>query len=291
MKLPESVLDEDGAARRLLESAAVEARIVVFCGIPGVGKSLLLREQQLLALHAGRRVSRLEWDVARQAFELPAILSRYPEIDGSTHVVIRRAVGLWLRAAIEHWRDHHQDPAELLLIEAPLVGGRFMELARAIDDGAEPILRAAAARFYVPTPTREVRLAIEAARRDETIANRHARDAANASPRVVDELWRMVAATARSLGLASAETGTSADAASSYSPDVYYSVYASVLKHRHVSRVPIETVIADRRSPHALDWPVEELQPTGAQTLDLIALAEREGVESIADGAARWYLT
>jgi putative protein kinase ArgK-like GTPase of G3E family len=60
----------------MLEAAAAHARIVAFCGIPGVGKSLLLREQLELALAAGRRVTRLQWDVARQAFETPGIPAR-----------------------------------------------------------------------------------------------------------------------------------------------------------------------------------------------------------------------
>ena len=62
MSRPSALLEANGAARSLLVSAAAEARVAVFCGIPGVGKSLLLREQHELALQAGRRVSRLHCD-------------------------------------------------------------------------------------------------------------------------------------------------------------------------------------------------------------------------------------
>jgi hypothetical protein len=277
-----SVIEHNDLARRLLESAAGHARIAVFCGIPGVGKSRLLGEQQALALAAGRRVTRLAWDVARQAFEMPAILSRYPEIDGSTHVMIRRAVGLWVRPAIERWHASHPSRGDMLLVEAPLVGGRFTELAQSCDDGAEPLLNAPQTRFYVPTPTTVVRLAIEAARRAEALANRHVRDAANASPQVVDELWRMVGRTAKDLGLCSA-----ADVP--YSPDLYYAVYAAVLRHRRVERLPIEMAVASHRSPHALVTPTEELCPSAAEALDLVARAEAEGADRIAARAQNWY--
>ena len=173
----------------------------------------------------------------------------------------------------------------MLLIEAPLVGGRFTELARMIDDGAEVLLGAQQTRFYVPTPTCEVRLAIQAARREETQVNRHARDAANASPHVVDELWQMVAATAHRLGFGSP------DAASSYSPDLYYRVYQTVLRHRRVWRLPIERVVADQGSPHALPAPTEELCPSAVEALGLIARAEAEGAQAIAERAADWYQT
>jgi len=285
MNPAKTLLAESSTARQLLESAARHARLVVFCGIPGVGKSLLLREQHSLALRAERRVHRLEWDVARQAFEQPDILARHPEIDGSTDVVIRRAVGLWSRAAIAQWCATHKSPADMLLIEAPLVGARLIEIAQAIDDAAESFLSARAAQFFVPTPTREVRVAIEAARRSESSANRHVRDAANASPRLVDELWRTVAVAAERLGFAPPGEP------SPYSPATYYSVYQAVLRHRQVARLPIDAVIANPSSPHAMDSTGQELVPLRSEALDLIARAEQEGAESIAERAARWYLT
>jgi hypothetical protein len=285
MRQRNTVLAQSGVALRLLESAARHARIVVFCGIPGVGKSLFLREQHSLALLAGRRVHRLEWDVARQAFEQSTILSRYPEIDGSTHVMIRRAIGIWSRAAIQRWSECHAGQRDMLLIEAPLVGARLIEIAQVIDDGAEPLLSAQETQFFVPTPTRQVRLAIEAARRAESTANRHLRDAANASPRVVDELWRNVAVTAERLGL------VSPDVTSSYSPTTYYAVYEAVLRHRHASQIPIETIIEDPGSPHVMGSPIEELVPLPTEALELLARAEAEGAEPIAERATRWYLS
>jgi hypothetical protein len=282
---PNTLLSEGSAAWRLLAAAARTARIVVFCGIPGVGKSFLLREQLRLALAAGRRVSLLQWDVSRQAFETPAILGRYPELQGSTHAMIRRAVGIWLRDAIVQWSDTHSDPAHLLLIEAPLAGGRMSELAYRMEDRAESLLSGRDAHFYVPTPTREVRLAIEAARRAEMLSHRHARDAANAVPALVDELWQMVAQTAERLNIPIAEP------LSIYSPEAYFAVYRTVLRHRPVTEVPVEEIVSGAGSPHALDKSAEELVPAAVDVAALIARAESEGDESVAARAARWYET
>jgi hypothetical protein len=280
-----SLLNEGSDAWRLLKVAARDARVVVFCGIPGVGKSLLLREQARVAVAAGRKVSLLQWDVSRQAFEIPDVLRRYPEVAGATHVMIRRAVGLWSRNALVDWIRAHPDPEHLLLIEAPLVGGRLAELAHRADDSAETLLSAADVRFYIPTPTVEVRLAIEAARRAETTTQRHARDATNAIPTLVDELWEMVAQTALRLQLGSAES------LSRYSPESYFAVYQRVLRHRTVSKVMVAEVVSAADSPHDFDVPLEELIPSAAQVAALLARAEHEGDESVAARAALWYDT
>lgn len=280
-----SLLSETSDAWRLLSAAASAARMVVFCGIPGVGKSLLLREQARIAIAAGRKVSLLQWDVSRQAFEIPDILRRYPEVGGSTHVMIRRAVGLWSRSALADWIHTHPSPQHLLLIEAPLVGGRLAELAHRSDDSAETLLSRSDVRFYIPTPTVEVRLAIEAARRTETLTHRHARDAASAIPTLVDELWDMIAQTARQLRIGSAES------VSRYSPEAYFAVYRTVLRHRAATKVMIEEVVSVDGSPHELDEPLEELSPNPTQVADLIARAEQEGTESVAARAALWYDT
>jgi hypothetical protein len=280
---PDTLLSQGSAACRLLSDAASTARIVVFCGIPGVGKSFLLREQLRLAQAAGRRVSLLQWDVSRQAFETPAILGRYPEVQGSTHVMIRRAVGIWSRDAIVQWSDTHSGPEHLLLIEAPLVGGRMSELAHRAEDRAETLLRRPDVRFYVPTPTRDVRLAIEAARHAESASHRHARDAANAVPTLVDELWQMVAQTAERLRIDLAHSR------SAYSPEVYFALYRAVLRHRPVTEVPVEEIVPGAGSPHAFDESLEELAPVDVASL--IARAESEGDEFVEERAARWYET
>src|SRR3954471_19004712 len=98
-----SVLPQDSELYRRLYAAAVERRCVFFAGLPGVGKSLLLQQLSLIAHEAGRKVSLLQWDVARGSFETPEILARFPEVDGVTHAVIRKAAGLWARGAVATW--------------------------------------------------------------------------------------------------------------------------------------------------------------------------------------------
>src|SRR5687768_2694168 len=95
-----AVVPRDSGLYRTLHRAATERRCVFFAGLPGVGKSLLLQQTGLIAAEAGRRVALLQWDVVRGSFETPEVLARYPEVDGVTHAVIRKAVGLWARGAV-----------------------------------------------------------------------------------------------------------------------------------------------------------------------------------------------
>lgn len=271
------VFPPESGAHRALHEAAAQARCVVICGVPGMGKSLLLREQALIAEQHGRTVHRLQWDVARQPFERAEILARYPEIEGSTHPVIRRAAGLWVRRAVASWFDTHRE-AHLLLIEAPLVGGRFIELARVQEDAAEALLAARTTRFLVPVPAPHVRAAIEAARAQEMAQPRHARDAASALPVVVDALWQAVLDAARELKLSAGSSG--------YAPELYAAVYAQVLRHRHVTPVAIDEVVSVASSPHALEHP-RELTPSDPASL--IEEAESAGIDAIARCCEAWY--
>ena len=283
--LTDCLLSPDSTAFQLLQGAATRARIAVFCGIPGTGKSLFVREQVKLALAAKRRVTLMQWDVARQAFELPEILQRYPEVEGATHAMIRRAAGIWSRQAIAQWNQRSAAPAEMLIVEAPLVGGRWAELARPTDDTTEPLLRSNDSRYFVPTPSVAVRKAIEAARHDETAAHKHARDAANAIPQLMDELWRQVAATAASLHLI--DSARSAE----YHPGHYYAVYKTVLKHRQVAQIPVDEIVKIADSPHALGTTVPELSPAPEQVPALLAAAESEGENHVRRQTELWYQT
>jgi len=280
-----TLLNPDSTAFQLLQDAATNARIAVFCGIPGTGKSLLVREQVKLALQAHRNVTLMQWDVARQAFELPNILQRYPEVEGATHAMIRRAAGIWSRQAILQWNQRDTAPQAMLIIEAPLVGGRWAELARHAHDDVEPILQQASTRYFVPTPSIAVRKTIEAARHQETTAHKHARDAANAIPQLMDELWRQVAATAAQLNLS--ELARSME----YNPSAYYAVYATVLKHRHVAQIPVDEIVKIVDSPHALGTTVPELSPDPQQIPALMAAAESDGESKVTQFTQLWYQT
>jgi hypothetical protein len=262
---------------------ATAARCAVICGVPGMGKSLLLREQALIAAAHGRTVHRLQWDVARQPFERVDIMARYPEVEGSTHPVIRRAAGIWVRRAVARWFEAYQEDEHLLLIEAPLVGARFVELAHHENDAAEAHLSAQTTTFLVPVPSREVRAAIEAARVTEMAAPRHARDAANALPVVVDALWQEVVEAARSLVLPEANAGQG------YSPGLYAALYREVLRHRHVQEVPVTEVVTAGGSPHEQALPSAELAPRADEVSALIDETEAQGVDEIVHSSGQWF--
>jgi hypothetical protein len=274
----------DTAAGRELRRCAAAARCVVICGVPGVGKSLFVREQTLIARSRGRVVHRLEWDVSRLAFDQPEILARYPEIDSVTHPVIRCAAGLWVRQAVADWFSRQRDSSDLLVIEAPLIGGRFSELARVEEDVAEPFLAGAATQFLIPQPSREVRAAIHGARSRETVEHRHALDGKNAPPPLVDALWQHILNTADSLGVHRDHSDRG------YSPELYCAVYGQLLRHRHAAAVPVREVVEIDHSPHALHGLTQELSPTAREAARLIARIEETGIAAAIRATESWHV-
>ncbi|HUA25358.1 MAG TPA: hypothetical protein VMA54_14625 [Steroidobacteraceae bacterium] len=279
----QAVFAPDTIPGRELRRCAAEARCVVICGVPGVGKSLFVREQTLIARGRGRVVHRLEWDVSRLAFDQQEILARYPEIDNVTHPVIRRAAGLWVRQAVAGWFRSHQGSPDLLVIEAPLIGGRFSELARVEQDIAEPFLAGGTTQFLIPLPSPQVRAAIHGARSRESTEHRHALDRKNAPPPLVDAIWQQMLDTADSLGVARDRGDRS------YSPDLYFAVYGRLLRHRHVAAVPVREVIELDHSPHALHGLTQELSPTAQEAMSLIALIEETGVADAIRATESWH--
>src|SRR6202163_2928650 len=161
------ILPAGSRAHRMLSEAVQNCKAVFFAGLPGVGKTLLLQHTALLSHAAGRPFYLLQWDIARQGFETPEILARYPEVEGTTHAAIRRAAGLWVRGAVANWAAAHAADDALLLGEAPFVGNRLIELARCEADAAESFLAASTTLFIIPAPTLAVRRAIEATRERE----------------------------------------------------------------------------------------------------------------------------
>jgi hypothetical protein len=221
-----------GLEQRLRELA--RARMVFFAGLPGTGKSFLVHQLAHLAAASGRRVHRLQWDVARPVFEASPAGQRYPIVNGVTHAVIRKAAGLWARETVVAWNERHPGGEDLLIGEAPFVGGRFVELARPHDDDGEAWLASAACRFVLGVPTRDVRRHLEAERERRNAHPVHPREREDAPPRVMREAWRDLAAAGRRLGF---------DVGADYDPIPYRSIYATVLRHRHVDVLPLATIL------------------------------------------------
>ena len=266
---------------------AVQTRKMIFlAGLPGAGKSLLLQQLALLAEKHDRAVHLLQWDVSRIPFETPAILQKYPEIDGVTHAAIRKGVGLWARAGVEQWQEEHPGSDQLLLGELPLIGNRLIELAQPLADGAERYLRSEEALFIVPVPSREVRAHIEAAR-ERSIANpQHEKERQDAQPNVLRMLWRDVARVGHRLGLTPEPPG----AKPAYDPAVYTAVFRHLLQHRQTQMLPVTEILKPPGSAYDLAVSGGELAAAPAEVTALLNQVEQTYTpEALETAVNNWY--
>jgi hypothetical protein len=274
------------ADRRLADQVERLAgqRMVFLAGLPGTGKSLLVHQLAHVAAARGRRVQLLQWDVARPVFEATPAGRRYPVVDGVTHAVIRRAAGLWVRRAVVDWSARH--PADVLIGETPFVGGRFVELARRVDDEAEPLLAAASCRFAIAVPSVEVRRFLEVQRERRASAPLHPREREDAPPPVLRALWKELVEVGHRLGL------PSASGHGDYDPQVYRRVYERVLRYRHVDVVPLDTVLpTEGMSVYDYAAAPEDLTPTAADAERFIGEVDRRYPEvgELELEADRWW--
>jgi len=262
---PRVVLDADPRLSQRIRALA-DRRMVFFAGLPGTGKSLLVHQLTHVASGAGRRVHLLQWDVARPVFEASPAGRRYPVVDGVTHAVIRRAVGLWVRDALVGWNERHPELEHLLVGETPFVGNRFVELARRIDDRAETLLTSPACRFVIAVPSRAVRTFLETQRERRAAAPLHPREREDAPPHVLRDLWQSLAAIA----------GIEAGGPLPYDPAAYAGVYTRVLRHRNTETLELDVILpTERLSVYDFGAPPRDLLPTEAAANRFIAEVER----------------
>lgn len=267
------VVQADGRLMEQLRGLAGR-RMVFFAGLPGTGKSLLVHQLAHLATAAGRRVHLLQWDVARPVFEASPAGRRYPLASGVTHPLIRKAAGLWVRDALVDWSARHPGPESLLIGETPFVGGRFVELAHRLGDSAEALLAAPSCRFVIAVPSREVRGFLEAERERRAARPLHPREREDAPPQVLRDLWRDLAAVARSLGVAFA--AVTAGGEEPYDPLVYQRVYEAVLRHRNVDVIGLDVILpTEQLSVYDFAVPLPDLAPSSASAERFIGEAER----------------
>jgi hypothetical protein len=267
----------------ILAKLAKDRRIVTVAGLPGVGKSLYVQKLVEAANALHRAVFLLQWDVSRRAFDTPDVLQRYPEIDGVTSAIIRRAAGQWCRDAVLSWH-RKTDSHGILLIEAPLVGNRFVELMMPLDDAAESLLGSDEHVVVLPVPSLQVRAAIEQARARTIAEPTHVRENADAPPNVVRALWRELGEVARELKI------TGSDAADCYQPDTYRTVYQHLLRFRRTLTLEVTQVRATERSVYELPPIAGELTASATEVArqmnDMEMLADDIGACSGA-GAAK----
>lgn len=268
---PRTIIPADSPLRSLFDELVKRRRIVLFAGIPGVGKSLLVQQLVILAQRAGRTVHLLQWDVTRAAFETPEILRRYPEVDGLTHLAVRTAVGLWAREAVRSWHERQASPEHILIGEVTLLGNRLLALAEPHQDAAEPLLSGRDTAFVVPVPSRAVREAIEANRQRTIARPQHQREAADAPPNVMRLLWQDLHALANQVGIAS----RSDSERNQYDPDVYAAVYEHLLRQRHSHIVHIDEVLPHAGSVYDVEEVASELAATPEEVERVMEDVER----------------
>jgi hypothetical protein len=278
-----------GADPRLAEQLRrlADRRMVFVAGLPGTGKSLIVNQLVHISARAGRRVHLLQWDVARPPFEASHAGRRYPQVNGVTHAVIRRAMGLWVRGALAVWDEHHPAPEHLLIGETPFVANRFVELARRLDDRAEALLTAASCRFAIAVPSRDVRRFVEAERERRSASPRHPREREDAPPRVLRDLRHdlvSIEAAGRGAG----------DATVPYDPVLYQRVYERVLRHRP-REVVAQDVILPTATMSVYDFDVQasDLVPTEPEADAFVREVERRypDLTVLDTEVARWWET
>lgn len=275
------ILPEESQIYRCFLDLIRSADRVFFAGLPGVGKSLLLQQLALLARAAGRQVHLFQWDTARQPFESP----RYPLEQGATHPIVIRATGHWLRKTLPEWDKAHVNSDAMLIGELPLIGGRFMELARPADDEAEALLADKRSQFVLPVPSREVRALIER-RRAASIANpAHENESQDAPPDLLRALWQDLYRIAVHLGVA--ET-LAQDAP--YSPQIYEGTYRQLLRHRRLKVLPIDEPLRPAVSVYDFDAQLPQLIADREQAQALLRELEAEtSIARLKRDSASWY--
>jgi hypothetical protein len=257
-------------------------RCIVVVGLPGTGKSLLVREIAAAACADGRPSTVIQWDVSRESWDNhPSAAATYPEINGVTHEGIRTAMGTWVREAVADWDSQHADGDDLLIVEAPHIGGRFSELAHVVDDAAEPSLRGPGTLFVLVAPTKDLQLTLKSQRAaDMESHGEGSYESNNASPDLLDELTNSLRGPAQELGIVSTSS-------TGYDPVLYANLMQQVLRHRNVLLVRPDQLMNVTGSVYSLGEQSSRLWATEEQvqrSLDVVeSMSQKELVQHTND--------
>lgn len=287
MDIQKSIIPETSPVFQSLKKAALSAKAVVFSGLPGVGKSLYINQFKNIAAAEGRSITVIQWDVARKAFETPEISARFPMGEGVVHNGVKLSVGLWLLDTIKKWLERHNQNEDLLLIEAPLVGHRFIEIAKIQeDDSLEQFFKSEQFQVICPIPSKSVRAKIEADRAAQVAED--AKVWTGAKPSVMLMLWKMICGIANEFG-----RKIPMDSQPPYDPEVCEFVFGKVLKHRHFIPLHVDEVfevnIEDEKDLHNTGSLAADV-PSANHFAKLIMEAHPSD-ETIDAVVKDWYLT
>ena len=241
-----------------------------------------------LAVTAGRKVTNLQWDVARTPFETPKWIERYPEIGGVTNPLIRKAVGIWARDAILKWCK--SDDQGLLICEAPLIGNRFGELTQIRGDPSEGVLVHPETVFIIPVPSLKIRRIIELARARTQAAPKNHYEAKDAPVEVIHNLWLQVAQL-RENGYLGVHAQGIKSTSTPYDPEIYAAAYQHILRNRKCLRLNIEQQIDDRDSVYDFGVRVHRLIATESEADYLMAdVARKYTTETLERENSEWFM-
>ncbi len=286
MDILHNIIPESSAVFKQLEVLAASTQIVVFSGLPGVGKSLYIREFQLIAKSQEKVVDVIQWDVARKAFETEYIQSHFPMGKGTVHNGLKLIAGSWLMDEIDLWLEQHRDTDRILLIEAPLVGHRFIELVKKdVHPDLEAVLASPATKIIMPIPTAEVRSKIEAERIRQVDEN--AKVWSGAKPSVMLMLWKMTCGIANEFGKDIDMSGQPP-----YSAKVYEYVFSNILKHRNFVPLIIDEVYEvpteDESTLHKADSIQADEETANHYGKMIVEHYTEEQIDNI---VSQWYLS
>lgn len=280
------ILPKESNIYQLFQQLVAQRQMIFLAGLPGTGKSLLLKQLALMAEQAGRTVHMLQWDVTRSAFETVVFLQKYPEVKGVTHPAIRKAVGLWARQGVKQWYETYADTDHMLLGEVPLVGNRLTELTQSLADGAETILAGDKTFFVVPVPSKTVRQKIESARAQSIANPKHEKERNDANPYVLNLLWCDVAKVGYELEF----TTVPPVEPIIYDPDVYAAVYRHLLTHRQHEILKIDMVLTPNGSAYELVIGGGELKATAEEVETTFRMIEQQMTDQELETAVSdWY--
>lgn len=262
-----------------------ELRCVVIVGLPGTGKSLLVRELAAAVESTGRTSTVLQWDVSRESWDSHSTASAlYPEVDGITHAGIRLAMGTWVRTAVGKWFAEHPGREEMLIMEAPHIGGRFSELSHIIGDEAERPLAGPETLFVVVAPTKELQLTLKRQRAEDMESSEGSYESNNATPDLLDELTNSLRAPAGELGISGATS-------TGYDPELYAGLMRHVLRHRHVLLIRPDALMKVTGSVYSLGVSSNRIWATEQEVTESLHLVASLSSTELTQRTATWFRT